>query len=245
MSRGGFAEESMLPGATANPFWWVGRLGYYRQPDTGDYWVRERVVRPEVGRWVSRDPLCAHHTVRTWLINCYAYVANRTLNAFDPSGLMTACNNDTPVNLRCGENAIDKLKSMCTGGLCSNPSLQPWGGSWTCDPAKERQDIVARMREIDWILEHWDDPGGSVAFRYVCTSCCCVPPDCPGDPWGSISTTFYCSAWGKLKSGCVKQCLTEHESVHRRQCGTPVTEKQEESKAYGTEKKCLRKLLQS
>ncbi len=44
-------------GSTTNPFRWVGQLGYYWQPDTDDHWVRARIYRPQIGRWVSRDPL--------------------------------------------------------------------------------------------------------------------------------------------------------------------------------------------
>ena len=53
-----FGEQTVLSGSSVNRFTWVGRLGYYRQPDTSDYWVRARIYRPQIGRWVRRDPLC-------------------------------------------------------------------------------------------------------------------------------------------------------------------------------------------
>jgi RHS repeat-associated protein len=52
-----FGEQTVLSGSHANPLTWVGRLGYYRQPDSGDYWLRARVYRPTIGRFVSRDPV--------------------------------------------------------------------------------------------------------------------------------------------------------------------------------------------
>jgi hypothetical protein len=52
-----FGQQTVLSGSSANPFTWVGKLGYYRQPDASDYWVRARVMKPTLGRWASRDPL--------------------------------------------------------------------------------------------------------------------------------------------------------------------------------------------
>ena len=52
-----FGQQSVLSGSSANRFTWVGKLGYYRQPDVSDYWVRARVLKPTLGRWLSRDPL--------------------------------------------------------------------------------------------------------------------------------------------------------------------------------------------
>ncbi|MCJ7750210.1 MAG: hypothetical protein MUQ65_03805, partial [Armatimonadetes bacterium] len=53
-----FGEQTVLSGSSANRFTWVGKLGYYRQPDTSDYWVRARVYEPSIGRWRRRDPFC-------------------------------------------------------------------------------------------------------------------------------------------------------------------------------------------
>jgi RHS repeat-associated protein len=85
-----FGQQTILSGSSANRYTWVGRLGYYRQPDSSDYWVRARVYRPQVGRWVSRDPL--------WLLlghllvwRCpivYAYACNAPGRRGDPSGLL-------------------------------------------------------------------------------------------------------------------------------------------------------------
>ncbi len=75
-----FGEQSVLSGASPNPFTWVGRLGYYRQPDTSDYWVRARVYGPARGRWVSRDPALEGS-------NWHVYVGNAPVEQSDPSGL--------------------------------------------------------------------------------------------------------------------------------------------------------------
>jgi YD repeat-containing protein len=51
-----FGQQTVLSGSSANRFTWVGRLGYYRQPDAADYWVRARILKPQMGRWLTRDP---------------------------------------------------------------------------------------------------------------------------------------------------------------------------------------------
>jgi len=76
-----FGEQTVLSGSNPNRFTWVGRLGYYRQPDTGDYWIRARVYRPSIGRWVSRD-LESDTVDRNGV---YSYARNPIRGA-DPSG---------------------------------------------------------------------------------------------------------------------------------------------------------------
>jgi len=78
-----FGEQTILSGSNPNRFGWVGRLGYYCQPDTSDYWVRARIYRPTIGRWVSRDPVYGVD------VNRYMYVQNRAPQRADPSGLFT------------------------------------------------------------------------------------------------------------------------------------------------------------
>jgi RHS repeat-associated protein len=77
-----FGEQAVLSGSSASRFTWVGRLGYYRQADTSDYWVRARIEEPTGGRWRSRDRaslLLGTHR--------YVYAHGRPMNAVDPTGL--------------------------------------------------------------------------------------------------------------------------------------------------------------
>jgi len=39
-----FGQHTVLSGSSPNRFTWVGQLGYYRQPDPDDYWVRARIT---------------------------------------------------------------------------------------------------------------------------------------------------------------------------------------------------------
>lgn len=66
-------------GTSINRHWYIGRSGYYRQPDEALDYVRARYYAPAQARWLSLDPL------RTPLP--YQYVSNRPTRATDPSGL--------------------------------------------------------------------------------------------------------------------------------------------------------------
>jgi RHS repeat-associated protein len=74
-----FGEQTVVSGSSPNRFTWLGRLGYYRQPDTDDCWVRASVLRPGLGRWLRKDPVLA--------VNHWAYALNSPLVFADPSGL--------------------------------------------------------------------------------------------------------------------------------------------------------------
>jgi RHS repeat-associated protein len=76
-----FGATNASSGTNVNRFWWVGRLGYYFQPDTQDHWVRARVYRPQMGRWVNRDP---YRRLRTEAYAEYAYGPNDPVSGRDP-----------------------------------------------------------------------------------------------------------------------------------------------------------------
>ena len=70
-----FGEQSILSGSSANPFTWVGQLGYYHQSDASDYWIRARIMNPTVGGGFPE----IHHanifwrifTCRTYRVSCW------------------------------------------------------------------------------------------------------------------------------------------------------------------------------
>jgi len=66
-----------VPGGASYTF--VGGLGVRRDNSTGLYYMRQRWYDPQLGRFVSRDPIES--------INLYVYVNNRSQQAVDPSGL--------------------------------------------------------------------------------------------------------------------------------------------------------------
>ena len=66
-------------GSTANPFRFVGGLGYYYDADLATYYLRARFYDPDGGRFVSRDPVLDEAD--------YRYCDNGPTFRQDPSGL--------------------------------------------------------------------------------------------------------------------------------------------------------------
>ena len=64
------------------PFQYVGQYGVMAEPN-GFYYMRARYYDPEVGRFVSEDPI----GFEGGDVNLYAYVQNNPVNRVDPTGL--------------------------------------------------------------------------------------------------------------------------------------------------------------
>jgi RHS repeat-associated protein len=77
----GYGLPLVATGSTANPFRWVGTLGYYYDASLGRYYVRARHYDPVTARWLSRDPL-------KYLdgISLYQYSRSNPIVIVDPYG---------------------------------------------------------------------------------------------------------------------------------------------------------------
>jgi RHS repeat-associated protein len=75
-----FGETLASTGGTDDPFWFVGRLGYYNEPDLNLQYLRARWYQPSTARFTSRDPRRSHG------LSDYVYAANRPAVLVDPSG---------------------------------------------------------------------------------------------------------------------------------------------------------------
>jgi RHS repeat-associated protein len=96
-----------------NPFRYVGRMGYYFDPDLAQYYLRARHYESANGRFLSRDPLGFFHSPA----NPYDYVQNNPINFVDASGKFwwyAAC--------VCG-----------WGPFCFAPIFACWGPPATCN----------------------------------------------------------------------------------------------------------------
>jgi RHS repeat-associated protein len=69
---------------TTNPYRYVGRAGYYYDPDLLQMYLRARHYLPALGRFVSRDPIFLEAPE---LERLYVYARNNPLLMTDPSGL--------------------------------------------------------------------------------------------------------------------------------------------------------------
>ena len=76
-----FGVTEVIGEASDNPFQYTGREN---DGDTGLYYYRARYYSPEMGRFISEDPIGLAGG-----INMYAYVGNQPVNFRDPLGLVS------------------------------------------------------------------------------------------------------------------------------------------------------------
>jgi RHS repeat-associated protein len=79
-----YGETFASSGSTANPFRWVGELGYYYDIDRLAYYLRARPYNPAIARFLSEDPMGFEGS--KW--NLYEYSRSTPVNVLDPSGLV-------------------------------------------------------------------------------------------------------------------------------------------------------------
>jgi len=77
-----FGEINDRTGSTPNPFTFVGKFGYYENPEIDLYFLNARYYDPAAGRFLSEDPLGFDAGDN----NVYRYVGNNPANDVDPSG---------------------------------------------------------------------------------------------------------------------------------------------------------------
>jgi RHS repeat-associated protein len=79
-----FGLANHTQGTTANnDFDFVGRQGYFKDPEINLYFVRARYYDYATGRWVTEDPV----GYSAGDANLYRYAGNNPVNVTDPSGL--------------------------------------------------------------------------------------------------------------------------------------------------------------
>ena len=111
-------QEEAIP----NPFKYVGRYGVMDEGN-GLLYMRARYYDPEIGRFISKDPI----GFAGGDLNLYAYVGNNPVNFVDPSGLITWGDvGDTLIGLGDGitfggtrwirqQAGIDDVVNTCSG----------------------------------------------------------------------------------------------------------------------------------
>jgi RHS repeat-associated protein len=125
-----FGEAVSATGTTTNPFRYVGELGYYLDPDSGQLYIRARVYRPLLARWLSRDLVFLPS--RT---NLYEYSRSNPLLYSDPSGLVPVI-----CECLCGiwpfrrklevETNCTGLIQTCCKKACDDMVICTWNGKW-------------------------------------------------------------------------------------------------------------------
>ena len=106
-----FGKIVTSSGSTANPFKYVGRLGYYFDPELSQYYLRARWYDPATGRFVSRDqasPLGSHR---------YVFCIDNPVRYVDPDGV-------APVVPPSPGPFLERPPVTHPGGEDTGPSLQ-------------------------------------------------------------------------------------------------------------------------
>ena len=86
-----FGNSLATSGTTVNPFQYIGRLGYYLDPDSQMYYLRARIYNPAIGRFISVDPSNGGSLGRLpTIVEDYTYVLNNPVSLSDPTGLQAA-----------------------------------------------------------------------------------------------------------------------------------------------------------
>ena len=207
-----FGEQTILSGSDPNRFTWVGKLGYYRQPDTSDYWVRARVYRPTIGKWVRRDPVRSaipseRGVPAVWLRSFqwssrvssrirqhYMYSRNAPLNRVDPSGLF----------------CIHFAGNRCIGTTCAgDPRCRPRKKPCPSAPPEPPQppppkDPCANTR--NWNCEACNDKQHS---------------DCLVKAWSKGKTNVVCETAEKNAQMC---CFEDTDREGSRRCVLTIWE---------------------
>ena len=109
-------------GTTANPFRWVGDVGYYWDDETGTFYIRARVYEPVTGRWMSQDPLGL-------IDGLNLYSASFVPNGMDPSGMWRRISRDVYESDVCHESLMD-LAELVTGDARDWVCIWPTSGWW-------------------------------------------------------------------------------------------------------------------
>ena len=145
-----FGEEVARTGTTENPFGYKGALGYYANPETNDFYVRDRVFEPNIARWQSEDSLGFAAG-----INRYAFSNNNPLLFVDPSGMASLC---------C--DGVERETELVYKKPAGAPSTR--GGITITDIRAFRPSMCGGFSwAIQWNLQSQSGDGGGYILQHI------------------------------------------------------------------------------
>lgn len=113
-----YGEVVSHVGSSNTPLTWVGTLGYYQDLLGLMYYIRARIERPDLARWLTVDPLWPDEP-------SYSYALQAPIYTIDPSGKLAAVGTPCTDLLRPGdldENARDLIN--CLSKATDRASIQ-------------------------------------------------------------------------------------------------------------------------
>jgi RHS repeat-associated protein len=131
-----FGETAVIGEASENPFQYTGR----ENDGNGHYHYRARYYSPEMGRFISEDPIRFEGGM-----NWYAYVGNRPVNAVDPLGLEVSYHQSSGLTI--GTDDFTHKVYMLEIG---------YSGEWSCggqnNPDKQDARDCGPITRGDWLM---------------------------------------------------------------------------------------------
>ena len=154
ISYSAFGGQDSHTGSSTTPFRFVGKQSYYHDSETGLYLLGAggnsngagRYYDPELGRFISRDPL----GLAGGDVNLYRYAGNNPVNRIDPMGL-----EESPVCDSCSidnfkgrvpdgffdKSVISQVKAGCIATMISTYSGSSDVANWNNEPIERRGTI--------------------------------------------------------------------------------------------------------
>jgi RHS repeat-associated protein len=142
-----FGEVRTSSGSTANPFKFVGQLGYYSDGATAFDYVRARYYAPGWGRFASVDPVEKG-------ARAYVYTDGNPLARVDATGLFKFCLGTSwlPSKEYQGHPTSDWTGwHLYNSACCPYPPLEPLGYKLWCYWENSRK-WEGRVRECRWYI---------------------------------------------------------------------------------------------
>jgi RHS repeat-associated protein len=161
-----YGEPLSQSGWTQNPFRWVGRLGYFYDPDLVQYYVRARHYDPRLARWLSVDPIGYGGG-----INLYEYVGGLPLMRTDPMGIEWSCAAAVTVTelslvgvvAACGAAVIPDVVGepiewpACAAAFAAFFGCMAWALGACVDNCLQMQKLQKMQREIDELKKNMNE----------------------------------------------------------------------------------------
>jgi RHS repeat-associated protein len=200
-----FGKTAIIGNDVSNPFRFTGREW---DEETGLYYYRSRYYSPDMGRFISEDPI----RFKSGQVNWYAYVGNNPINMVDPLGLLSWTELMSNYMFGDGKDMVTNIcdiypeEGFTLDDFCKDGEIVPLLTYDTNGPHGSVDfylDEFGKIRALpnDWDFDHkpWGvrDPEGFPYPKEVSTR---IGSHIPGDPF----TVYFIGSIKPGENPCVK-----------------------------------------